>query len=255
MVGHGTRSIEVRLIPHPAGPQSPTRPARRGAHTIDAPLVRPVHRVTRSTARLMTDLPLPAASPHGAVRCRGRAGQWPAMALPSRRALLAWPPHPRSPCRCGASSTRANRLMPCLCLRSYASCMSDSPLSRQEIYAAAAAHDELGSEYSDAVVTSFLEKVDKEIDARVDARLAGMRQPAPPAERDHRRTLLKGVAVGISASGLALLAVGGNADERLHRALWVLLLLAVICTAAAGLAGRRLENRRAAIPRPSRPAE
>ena len=133
--------------------------------------------------------------------------------------------------------------------------MSDSPLSRQEIYAAAAAHDELGPEYSDAVVASFLEKVDKEIDARVDARLAGMRQPAPPAERDDLRTLLKGVAVGIGASGIAFLAVGGNPGERLHRVILVLLLLVVICTAAAGWAGRRLGNRRAAIPPPGRPVE
>ena len=120
---------------------------------------------------------------------------------------------------------------------SYALCMSDSPLSRQEIYAAAAAHDELGPEYSDAVVASFLEKVDKEIDARVDARLAGRCQPAPPAERDDLHTLLKGVAVGIGAGGIAFFAVGGNADERLHRVFWVLLLLVVICTAAAGLGG------------------
>ena len=133
--------------------------------------------------------------------------------------------------------------------------MSDSPLSRQDSDAAAAAHDELGPEYSDAVVTSFLEKVDKEIDARVDARLAGRRQPAPPAERDDRRTLLKGAAIGIGASGIAFLVVGGNPDERLHRVLWVLLLLVVICTAAAGWAGRRLGNRRAGIPRPGRPAE
>ena len=146
-------------------------------------------------------------------------------------------------------------LMPCLRRRSYASGMSDSPLSRDEIYAAAAAHDDLGPEYSDAVVASFIEKVDKEIDARVDARLAGMRQPAPPAERDDRRTLLKGVAIGIGASGIAFFAVGGNADERLHRVIWALLLLVVVCTAAAGWAGRRLGNRRAAIHRPGRPAE
>ena len=133
--------------------------------------------------------------------------------------------------------------------------MSDSPLSRQDIYAAAAAHDELGPEYSDAVVASFLEKVDKEIDARVDARLAGIRQPAPPAGRDDRRTLLKGVAIGIGASGIAFFAVGGNADERMNRGIWVLILLAAICTAAAGWAGRRLGNRRAAIPRPGRPTE
>ena len=135
--------------------------------------------------------------------------------------------------------------------------MSDSPLSREEIYAAAAAHDELGPEYSDAVVASFLEKVDKEIDARVDARLAGRHQPAPPAERDDLRTLLKGVAVGICTSGIAFFAVGGNADERLHRVLPVLLVLVVICTTAAGWAGRfRQDNRRAAIPRPgSRPSD
>jgi len=145
--------------------------------------------------------------------------------------------------------------MPGLRRQSYAFSMSDSPLSRQEIYAAAAAHDELGPEYSDAVVASFLEKVDKEIDARVDARLADRRQPAPPAERDDRRTLLKGVAIGIGASGIALFVVGGNSDERLHRVVWVLFLLVVICTAAAGWAGRRLENRRAATPRPGHPTQ
>jgi hypothetical protein len=125
--------------------------------------------------------------------------------------------------------------------------MSDSPLSREEIYASAAAHDELGPEYSEAVVASFLEKVEKEIDARVDARLAGRRQPAPPAERGDLRTLLKGVVIGICASGLVFAAAGGNPHERLQRVLWVLLILAVICTAAAGWAGRRRSNRRAAI--------
>jgi hypothetical protein len=123
--------------------------------------------------------------------------------------------------------------------------MSDSPLSRQEIYAAAAAHGELGPEYSDALVASFLEKVDKEIDARVDARLAGMRRPAPPAERDDRRTLLKGVAIGVGASGIAVFAVADHADHP-HRVIWVLILLVV--AVAAGWVGRRLGNRQAAIP-------
>jgi len=123
--------------------------------------------------------------------------------------------------------------------------MSDSPLSPQDIRAAAAAHDELGPEYSDAVVTSFLERVDEEITARVHARLAGMRQPEPPAEPDDRRTLLKGVVVGLVASGIAVLVVGGNADERLSRLLWVLLVLAVICTVGAARAGQQTRNRRA----------
>jgi hypothetical protein len=121
--------------------------------------------------------------------------------------------------------------------------MSDSPLSREEIHAAAAAHNELGPEYSDAVVASFLEKIDREIDARVDARLAGKRRPAPPAERDDLRTLLKGVAIGIGASGLTVFAVADRADHP-HRVIWVLLLLVV--ATASWAAGRRLSNRRAA---------
>jgi hypothetical protein len=136
--------------------------------------------------------------------------------------------------------------------------MSNSPLSREEIYAAAEVHDELGPEYSDVVVASFLEKVGKEIearvDARVDARLAGMRPPAPPAGRDDRRALLKGAAVGIGASGVALVTVGGNADERLHRVVWVLLVLVVVCTAAASWAGRRRAAAGRPSPGPGRPA-
>ena len=55
-------------------------------------------------------------------------------------------------------------------------------LSADEVRAAAAAHDELGPEYSDAVVASFLEKVEEEIAARVDARLGAAGQPEAPAE-------------------------------------------------------------------------
>src|SRR5262249_43909761 len=47
--------------------------------------------------------------------------------------------------------------------------MSTSRLSSQEIRAAAEAHRELGPEYHDAVVESFLAKVEREIEARVDA--------------------------------------------------------------------------------------
>jgi hypothetical protein len=122
--------------------------------------------------------------------------------------------------------------------------MSDSPLSSQEIRAAAEAHDELGPEYSDAVVASFLERVDEEITARAHARLARMREPEPPAELDDRRTLLKGVVVGLGVSGIAVLAVGGNADERLKRFVWVLLVVAVMCAVGARWAGRQLRSRR-----------
>lgn len=46
-------------------------------------------------------------------------------------------------------------------------------LTPDEIRAAAAAHHELGPEYQGAVVESFLEKIGKELDARMDTRLAG----------------------------------------------------------------------------------
>jgi hypothetical protein len=82
--------------------------------------------------------------------------------------------------------------------------MSTSPLSPQEIRAAAETHDELGPAYSDAVIESFLERVDREItarvDARVDARSGGTVSPdrsEPSAQLDSRRTLLTGVAIGI----------------------------------------------------------
>ena len=136
--------------------------------------------------------------------------------------------------------------------------MSDSPLSPQEIRAAAETHAELGPEYSDAVVAAFLEKVDRAVAARVDARLAEMRppapaqmrQPAPPAEQEDRRTLLKGVVIGVSLSGIALALVGGNPDERVHRIVWVLMIIAVVCALGATWAHRPQRLRRP----PARPA-
>ena len=50
--------------------------------------------------------------------------------------------------------------------------MATSSLSADETRAAAETHRELPPEYQNAVIESFLAKVDGEIDARVDARLA-----------------------------------------------------------------------------------
>ena len=66
-----------------------------------------------------------------------------------------------------------------------------------EVRAAAAAHEELGPEYSDAVVASFLERVEEEIDARVDARMAEARRPEAPVGQESRRALWRGIAIGI----------------------------------------------------------
>ena len=91
--------------------------------------------------------------------------------------------------------------------------MSTSPLSPQEIRAAAAVHKELGPEYSDAVVESFLDRVDQEITARLDARLGPVsrEQPAQPAQSNSRRTLLTGVAIGIFITGVPSAMVAASA--------------------------------------------
>jgi hypothetical protein len=132
--------------------------------------------------------------------------------------------------------------------------LGDPALSANEVRAAAAAHDELGPEYSDAVVASFLEKVEEEIAARVDARLAAAGRPEAPADQDSQRTLLKGIAIGIGIGGFAAIVVGGNPGERLHRLFLVLVVLAVICAVAAASRGRISSRAWAAPRRPAAPS-
>ena len=65
--------------------------------------------------------------------------------------------------------------------------MNSSSLTPEEVRAAAEVHDELGPNYRDAVIESFLEKVGREIDARVDERVGrsapqAQRQPQPPQQ-------------------------------------------------------------------------
>ena len=81
--------------------------------------------------------------------------------------------------------------------------MGTPPLSPDDIRAAAEVHAELGPEYREAVVESFLAKIDSEIGARIDARLAAT---APPRKRDTDPVTAarrRGVAVGL-VSGMAL---------------------------------------------------
>lgn len=116
--------------------------------------------------------------------------------------------------------------------------MSTSPLSPREIRVAAELHKELGPEYSDAVIESFLERVDQEITARVDARLgpAPREQPVPSAQPNSRRTLLTGVAIGIFVTGVPSMMVAASAggvigtDET-----QVLFIVAILWAIAVGI--------------------
>jgi hypothetical protein len=103
-------------------------------------------------------------------------------------------------------------------------------LARQDVAAAAAAHHELGPEYSQASIDSFLEKVDSEIAARVDARLGGAPQPrsqtADVPTRYERRALWTGVAIGSAVAGipftlLAATSRGWNHDGGTVAAIWL----------------------------------
>jgi hypothetical protein len=68
--------------------------------------------------------------------------------------------------------------------------MATSSFTPDEIRAAAEVHAELGPDYRESVVDSFLERVNQEIDARVDARLRSVQAipaPAPVADRADRQ--------------------------------------------------------------------
>jgi hypothetical protein len=93
--------------------------------------------------------------------------------------------------------------------------VTDSPLSAGELRAAAETHKELGPEYRDAVLESFVERVGREIDARVDARLAQAAvrpvapQPAPaPPARQPKSLLTKGLAGWSGCNRIDVVAVG-----------------------------------------------
>lgn len=109
-----------------------------------------------------------------------------------------------------------------------------------EIRAAAAAHEELGPEYSDAVVASFLNRVEEEIAARVEARMAESPRPETPrpgvaASEESRRALWRGIAIGIVVGGIAVSATGGNSSEHAHRLVLILLVSAVIFAAVSAI--------------------
>lgn len=89
-------------------------------------------------------------------------------------------------------------------------------LSPDEIRAAAETHRDLGPEYQSAVIESFLDRVGREIDARVDARLAAAQLPIqqqyqhplarPQRERAPLALAIVSMALGIPLTALAVTA-------------------------------------------------
>jgi hypothetical protein len=93
--------------------------------------------------------------------------------------------------------------------------VTDSPLSAGELRAAAETHQELPSEYRDAVLESFVDRVGREIDARVDARLAQAAArpvapqpvPSPPAPRPPKPFSVMALCLGSIALGIPITAI------------------------------------------------
>jgi hypothetical protein len=96
---------------------------------------------------------------------------------------------------------------------------SPSSLTPDEIRAAAETHRDLGPAYQSAVIESFLDKVGREIDARVDARVAAAQQvlaaqqlsgasARPQASRDRSAFVLAivSMSLGIPLSAIAVAA-------------------------------------------------
>jgi hypothetical protein len=94
-------------------------------------------------------------------------------------------------------------------------------LNPDEIRAAAETHRELGPEYQTAVIESFLDKVGREIDARVDQRMA-IRPIRPQRGRSPMALAITSMALGIPLTGIVLGIEGsGKAGLLALAVVWV----------------------------------
>ena len=82
--------------------------------------------------------------------------------------------------------------------------MNTQSLSPDEVRAAAETHRDLGPDYQSAVIESFLDKVGREIDARVDARVAEQRGRRAPRERSAFAVVVISLLAGIPLSAIAV---------------------------------------------------
>jgi hypothetical protein len=125
--------------------------------------------------------------------------------------------------------------------------MSDSPLSAQDIRAAAEVHRELGADYGDAVVESFLAKIDKHIEERVEQRLASVtrpaRRPVDPVRLGKYRAALGGAVGGSIVAGAPLTALTYAVLHQFGVSSAPLIVIWVVLLAVYGLAAYRLRRR------------
>ncbi len=129
-------------------------------------------------------------------------------------------------------------------------------MSAQDVRAAAEVHAELGPDYGDAVVESFLAKLDKQIEARVEERLASIparrwrqagparRRPVDPVRLSKRRYAFAGGVAGAVVAGLPLTLIAVAALSESYRSPGVVLVVWVPVVIITGLAAYWLRRRR-----------
>jgi hypothetical protein len=130
--------------------------------------------------------------------------------------------------------------------------VNTSSFSSEEIRAAAHTHSELGPEYEGAVIDSFLEKVGREIDARVDDRIGRSRgrgrdtvsgSEGGPAHLHHQGAPLAlpviSMVLGIPLTAIAVSAGGHPAGLTGLVIIWAAL---VAINVAYSLSARRYDR-------------
>ena len=125
--------------------------------------------------------------------------------------------------------------------RRYSDAVSTPHVSAQDLRAAAEAHQELGPEYSDAIIDSFLEKIEARLDERVNARLAELnprrRRSLPRLSRARRPGALAGIAIGAGGAGASLSLIAANIKNWYSGpdvGFWLLAVLLIACAASCG---------------------
>jgi len=109
--------------------------------------------------------------------------------------------------------------------------MSRTPSSGDDLRASLEARRHLGPEYEDSLVEGFLEKMDQEIDKRVDDRLAHARGGTPgvrPSLDAGQRLALAIISLGLGVPGTIAMSYSGLSES---------LLMLVLALMWAGIIG------------------
>lgn len=111
--------------------------------------------------------------------------------------------------------------------------MAVEQATRDDIAAAAAAHQELGRDYDGAVAEGLVDRIGSEIDKRIDARLGASprrsHSPVEIAQSGKHQAFWTGIGIGAGLTGLvAILA------HRHDAASWVVALWGILTIAGVG---------------------